>query len=435
MSAIYFVGTYQPIRCGIADYTRFLTQESPLGDWGVLSFELTSRGFSQDKFEENPVWYGIPSCNDLSASMLLNGLTSIGGKAQRSVLWFQHETAIWENTERFVTTLSELSMPKIITFHTLHFQSTDTPEGLRRFEYNLLQTILPHVQAITVFSLGVYNAVVSAFPEHLSKVHLIRHGVHSFPKISNMSRKEAKEKLNDYLLYESDLEMLMKEKLNKARIFCDSDTIVIGQTGFLCPYKQSEALYKVGDRLQNVLPKKRIATVRIGSARDSSQESYAEHMKQKQNGESKFFLETLLPADILPIAQRAFDINFYWPMECTQSGILAHALGAGAIIAGRDLEGVGETLKEAGELVDTEIEQLLTKMNDLILNPEATSKIEENALRYAAKFSWIKQTWQHYELAESLVQEKMLERTLYPKFATSLAGQTLSRNKYNLAPV
>ena len=103
---------------------------------------------------------------------------------------------------------------------------------------------------------------------------------------------------------------------------------------------------------------------------------------------------------MLSIAQRAFDINLCWPKDCTQSGILAHALGAGAIIAGRDLEGVGETLKKAGMLVDTDLRRLLMKVKDLILNPELKEKIEETALKYAAKFSWKNQARRHYELAE-----------------------------------
>ena len=35
---------------------------------------------------------------------------------------------------------------------------------------------------------------------------------------------------------------------------------------------------------------------------------------------------------------------------CVVTYVLAHALGAGAVVAGRDLEGVGETLLEAGQL-------------------------------------------------------------------------------------
>jgi glycosyltransferase involved in cell wall biosynthesis len=103
------------------------------------------------------------------------------------------------------------------------------------------------------------------------------------------------------------------------------------------------------------------------------------------------------------LVQRAFDINFYWPSDCTQSGVLAHALGAGAIVAGRDLEGVGETLKEAGEIVDTDLGHLVLKIQKIIFNPELAAGIEERVQNYAAEFSWENQVRRHYELAEHIL--------------------------------
>ena len=125
-------------------------------------------------------------------------------------------------------------------------------------------------------------------------------------------------------------------------------------------------------------------------------------MLREQNSRDKFLLQTWLPQSILPLAQRAFDINFYWPSQCTQSGVLAHALGAGAVVAGRDLEGVGETLKEAGELADTNLRHLIFKMRNLILEPELREKLEETVFKYATAFSWEKQAQIHYELAEQI---------------------------------
>ena len=73
------------------------------------------------------------------------------------------------------------------------------------------------------------------------------------------------------------------------------------------------------------------------------------------------------------------------------------------LVAGRDLEDVGETLKEAGGLVDTDLVDLLLQMRNLILNPEASKEMEERTLEYSTKFSWSKQTWRHYELAERIL--------------------------------
>ena len=143
--------------------------------------------------------------------------------------------------------------------------------------------------------------------------------------------------------------------------------------------------------------------MRIGRPRDQCQWDYAARLQKAQKGKPGFILKLLLPESILPLAQRAFDVNFNWPLECTQSGVLAHALGAGAVVAARDLEGVGEILKDAGGVVDTSLRRLMTKMRDLILDPELSEGIAARALSYAAEFSWENQVRRHYELAEHIV--------------------------------
>ena len=408
MASIYFVGPYQPIMCGIGDYTSFITRVSPVGRWGVLSFDVDKYGgplTTERELATGYVWYGIPDRDSFSAPVILKGLNELGAKKEDSILWFQHEFGIWPDSTQFIAMLKGLDIPKVVTFHTLHFQSTETSTGLRSEQYDFLLMLLRHVDAITVFSRGVYHAVTSAFPEYRQKVHIIKHGIHSYPEISRLSRDDAKEKLNDFLLYESDLDWKMKKLLYKQRIFPDSDTVVIGQTGFLSPAKGSELLYMVRDNLQKMIPHQRIAAVRIGSPRESTQKIYAKRLGKKQNGKDKFLLEIWLPQDMLALAQRAFDVNFYWPDDCTQSGVLAHALGAGAIVAGRDLEGFGETLKEAGGLVETSLRGLLLKSRNLILNPEIRERIEQRALSYAAEFSWEKQTGRHYEVAEHILSQ------------------------------
>jgi len=406
MASIYFVGTYKPIMCGIADYTSFITRQSPARRWGVLSFDLGRYGIpltSDDGVAMDRVWYGIPGRDKFSASVILEGLKKLSMENEGAVLWFQHEYGIWPDSQDFVTMLDDLNIPKVVTFHSLHFQSAETAAGLRRNEYDLLRALLPHVDAITVFSHGVYGAVTSTFPEHREKVYVIKHGIHSYPEITRLSSKEAREKFNDFLLYESGLDQGTKEVVHKQRIFLDPDTVLVGQTGFLDPSKNTELLYLARDGLQKLVPHRRIVAVRIGKTRDKSQRIYAKHLRRKSNSRDNLLLEVWLPQNILALAQRAFDVNFYWPTNCTQSGVLAHALGVGATIAGRDLEGVGETLKEAGELLSTDLRHLLLMTRNLILNRELGERLEKAVLEYAEEFSWEKQARRHYELAEHIL--------------------------------
>jgi hypothetical protein len=406
MASIYFVGTYKPIMCGIADYTSLITDEIPAGRWSVISFDLNRYGGRlalDDKAVTGRVWYGIPSRQEFSAPVIQQGLKKLGAKKGDAVLWFQHENGIWPGDIQFTAMLKNLNIPKVVTFHTLHFQSYETPTGLRRNQYDLLKVLLPYVEAITVFSRGVYQAVASAFPEYRDKVYVIKHGTNLYPELSRLSRKEAKEKLNDFLLYESGLDRKTKEALHKRRIFLDPSALVLGQAGFLEPMKNSEMLYVARDGLQKAIPHRRIVAVRIGVPREEKQKIYAEKLRRVQNGRDKFLLEVRLPHDMLPLAQRAFDVNFYWPHECTQSGLLSHALGAGAIVACRDLEGVGEDIKDAGGIVGTDLRYVLFKITNPILNPALGERIEQRALEYAREFSWKNQARRHCELAERIL--------------------------------
>ncbi len=402
---ICFLGTYRPILCGIADYTDYLTRVFPENGWGVVTFDLEDYNLPPVSYADvltKRVWYGL-SRRDITAEDIAEGLPEIGASGRDSVLWFQHEFGIFPQSRRLVSTIEKLNMPVVVTLHTLHFQSSETPYGLRKNQYRLLERLLPQVDAITVFSHGVQRAVMAAFPRYRQKVHVVQHGVHQYPGVARLSRYQAKRALHDFLVFDSDLDLPTKQSLYRQRIFLDTDTVVLGQTGFLAPQKGSEQLYHVRESLQEIVPEKRIVAVRIGSRRCADQIPHIRRLRKKTDGKKQFLLEIWLPQEKLALAQRAFDVNYYWPKDCTQSGVLAHALGAGAVIAGRDIEGVGETLKDAGAIADAGQDDLLYKIRDLIKNPQMAEKIEEDALSYASMFSWKNQALRHRWLAQQVI--------------------------------
>ncbi len=413
MTSIYFVGPYKPIMCGIADYTSFIIRKSPVGRWGVLSFDLEKYGVPLAADRDLPtgrVWYGIPDRRSYSAPMIQDGLNELVAKKEDSVLWFQHEFGIWPDNAKFVDMLRDLDQIKVVSLHTLHFQSSETTCGLRRREYSFLRLLLPHTDAITVFSDGVYQTVTQAFPEHRDKIHVLRHGIHLYPIIARMSRAEAKMRIHEYLVGESELDQACKDSLRQQCVFLDTDTIVMGAAGFITASKGTELLYRAQDLLQHMLPRRRIIAVHAGVLREldnSGDSKFAVGLRIRHNGAGQFFLETYLPEDVLPILLRALDIYFYWPSDCTQSGILAHALGAGATIACRDMEGVGETVKMAGGLACVDFEQAIAGLKELVLNPKLRNEMSERAVRYAEEFSWRNQALEHFELAERLCHSRV----------------------------
>jgi glycosyltransferase involved in cell wall biosynthesis len=389
----------------------------------VLSFDLEKYGVSLTADRElatGPVWHGIPDRHSFSASMIQDGLNEFAAKNEDSALWFQHEFGIWPDNAKFVDMLRGLDQIKVVSLHTLHFQSSETTCGLRRQEYSFLRLLLPHTDAITVFSDGVHQAVTRAFPEHRDKVHVLRHGIHLYPTIARMSRAEAKVRIYEYLVHESGLDQEYKDSLKEQRVFLDADTVVMGAAGFITASKGTELLYRAQDLLQQMLPRKRIVAVRAGCLRvtDSSVDSrLTAELRSRHNSKGQFFLETYLPENVLPILLRALDIYFYWPSDCTQSGILAHALGAGATIACRDTEGVGETVKTAGGLACVDFDQAIASLEELVLNPELRNGISERAVSYAEEFSWRNQVLKHFKLADGLYHSRI--RQLRPALPLS----------------
>jgi glycosyltransferase involved in cell wall biosynthesis len=220
-----------------------------------------------------------------------------------------------------------------------------------------------------------------------------------------MSRLEAKARIHDYLAGESGLDSPSRDNLRRQRVLLDPETIIIGGTGFITASKGTELLYHAQSVLQQMLPKHSIAAVYVGHMREAGSSidaRAAADLKARYNGPGQFFLDTYLPRDMLAALLRALDIYFYWPGDCTQSGIIAHALGAGATIACRDMEGVGETVKMAGGLTSANFEELILKIRQTIVDPGLRVEIAESALAYAEEFSWKNQLLRHLELAEDL---------------------------------
>ena len=409
MAFITFVTPYKPIICGIADYTDFLVRESLPGTCDVLSFNLENYGAP---LHNDPpsltcrVWYGIPGRDNFSASSILEGFRP----HKNHVLWFQHEFGIWPDSARFVDMLRDLDQIKVVSLHSLHFQNSETTYGLRSHEYSFLRSLLPHTDAITVFSDGVYQALNRAFPEHRDKVHVIRHGIHLYPIIARMSRGKAKARIHEYLISESGLDQASKDDLGQQSVFLNPNTIVIGTAGFISASKGIEFLYHAHDLLQQMLPRRKIAAVHIGYLREvdnSADSKFTAELRARRNSPGQFLLETYLPEDILPLMLGALDIYFYWPSDCTQSGILAHALGAGATIACRDMEGVGETVREAGGSAYADFEQAIAGLKELILHLKLRNEMSERAVKYAEEFSWRIQASQHFKLAERLCYSRI----------------------------
>jgi len=403
MACIYFVAPFRPITGHIAEYTSFITRELSPRNWRILCFDPATSGatfIAGHRLMRHRLWHGStePTYDTIPSIVQQSGVDPREG----IVLWFQHENTPWPNEWQLIEMLKCLDLPKVITFHSLHFESSETPLGLRKAEFTLLERVLPHVEAITVFSEGARGAIAAAFAHHAAKVHLLRYGVSIYPHALRMTPREAKKTLHEFLVNCPELGHACRKALEEERIFLDPDTFVIGNAGFVAPRRHSDRLFMIRDILQQMLPRRRIVALRIATPQDEEQATHMRTMKLQQDQVSKFLIETQLPESMIPIALRAFDVNFCWPGEGVSGNILSRILGSGGVIAGQDLEETGETLKEAGAIAERELGLLVFSIYRLAVNPEEADRIRENAIAYATRFSWEKQARIHRALAERL---------------------------------
>jgi len=171
---IYFVSTFPPIICGIGTYMHYILDHIPRSYWKTISFKLNEFSASDEALAPY-----LKARVDYCLSFPHPTLPSL---SENDLLWFQHAFGMWGNVnDHFLSLLKEAKRrgnKVAASFHTIHFQSKETPSGMNRKEEELLRETLPLVDALTVFTNGAYRAVLEAFPGYAKKIVVLRHGVH-----------------------------------------------------------------------------------------------------------------------------------------------------------------------------------------------------------------------------------------------------------------
>ncbi len=414
MTKIIFLSGFPPMIHGIGSYTKYLVDAmcEKDCDCGIISFDPYACKFpimKEKKVEcDYPVLYTIPSCYDYDLNLIIDSLTNLSRYEDNYVFWIQQGDSIWRNRPKFVKILKFLKKKKveniIVTHHTLNFQSPETKYGFKKWQYELLKNELPYIDVNTVFTNGVYKAFTKAFPEYKEKTVLIRHGVPSYPRIS---QQNAKKEIISWLESENELNQDWQKSVEdlNSKIF-EKITIKFGDIGFIDDRKLSNTIYPIIKLLQKRFPERNIIGLYIGTLSFASLKkiSYLQRLKNLHNPKNNFyFFETYVPEHLFAKSLRALDIIHMWQKDCRQSGKLAHALGIGATVVGKNIEGVGETLKMCGYPALNAYEDFLNEIERIIANSESKDLMEKSASEYAKTYNWENQALKHIELAESLI--------------------------------
>ena len=349
----------------------------------------------------------------MNFDVIYKSLTKLYGDGDDYVLWIQQGDSFWGNRQKFVKLLKYLKKKKVknivVTHHTLNFQNRETKYGFTKWQYKLLKNELPYIDVNTVFTKGVYSALTKAFPKYKEKTVLIRHGVLKYPRIS---QKDAKIELLNWLKSKNKLDQHWQNDVNNlySKIF-EENSILFGDTGFISGRKHSYLIYNITRILQKRLIKKNIIGLYIGTLGFSSSKKNRnlEELRNLHDPNHNFyFYEDYIPEHLFAKSLKTFDIVHMWQEDCRQSGKLAHAIGIGAFLIGRNIEGVGETLKMCGYPALNTYKDYVDEIERVIINPELKEKIEKKASQYVKSFNWEMQSLKHIKLVKALISVEEL---------------------------
>jgi glycosyltransferase involved in cell wall biosynthesis len=174
------------------------------------------------------------------------------------------------------------------------------------------------------------------------------------------------------------------------------------------------AVYELRRYLQKRLPDYHLIALYIGQIQKRADRDISEtlpllqQLENTHDGQYNLFYELYLPDEIFPLAFRALDFVVIWYERATVSGRMAHALGTSACVVGRDIEGVGETLRLIGLPAAKDLEELAEKIETLVTEPSKRIQLEKAGLTFANRLSFAKQAQKHLELAKALWQGDVL---------------------------
>jgi len=178
---------------------------------------------------------------------------------------------------------------------------------------------------------------------------------------------------------------------------------IVGYCGFIAPNKGIEMLLEAVAKLENVG-----LLIAGGWHTSGSDTQYVNDLKQASFSLLPNRCQWIgyVPDDKLKIAYGAMDMVAYPSLSMTESGALLTALGHGKAVVASDLPPVREKKELDALMTFTNVEDMATKIKQILEDAELRQKLEAGAKAYAESVSWSKIAEQHIELYKSVLSHK-----------------------------
>lgn len=386
INAIY-ISSYIPRRCGIATYSKDLTNAINLLNSRSLA-EILVVNHAGDTLEYP--WAAKFKMMDNDLGNYLSAADYIN-QSRADIVSLQHEFGLFggECGEYIVYLAEALQKPLVSTFHTV-LEKPDNKYG------EILKRLAAKSDAIVVMMQEIANRLVKYYKIPRTKIVVIPHGVPDLP-------------LNENNLYKSKRRLLKRLVLGNINLLSANKGIEYAlEAVAIIAKKYPEVLYAVvGQTHPNVLR--------------ADGEKYRTFLQRRvrQLGitNNVRFVNSYLPLKQLVEWLKTFDIYVtpYLDPQQVTSGALAYAIGAGKTCISTPYIYANEVLgEERGIIVPFRDPQAIAQaVIEIWENPTKRRELEKKAYEYGRLMTWPNVAQSHLTLFRTIIEShKKMEKKL-----------------------
>ncbi|MFA7254244.1 MAG: glycosyltransferase family 4 protein [Patescibacteria group bacterium] len=373
---VAYISPYIPRECGIATYTKQLTNAVNILNPDHLAQIIAiddSRG--QVQFPDE-VRYRV---DDNDAASFREAANYIN-RSKIDLVHLQHEFGLYGGADGayILEMTNRLKKPLLITFHTV--LSLPTPNIL-----NIVKVLADKASAITVLAEAAKKILIEVYAIDPDKIYKIPHGVPDFPYVSSVP-------------YKNNLGY--------------GDRKIISTFGLISPNKGIEYMIDAMAQIVNEYPKALFLIIGkthpniINRFGEKYRESLQALVDNHQLSENVLFINKYLSSEEIIYYLQATDIYVtpYLEPQQMSSGTLSYAVGAGKVCLSTPYAYAREILAgRRGYLIPFKNSKTLAnRLIVLLKNDELREQLSKKSYLYGRKMVWEYVGHKHLDLFQGI---------------------------------